>query len=624
MVELKGFTEFESQLLNEVSKEQLVNFTEEISKEVRLSGTEEELRAFEYAKRMLDSYGFQTEMLFSEAYISLPGTASVSVSGETFDCITHAMAKPTTAFEAELVYVGMGTASDYEKQDAVGKVVLIDGLATPGGVKIAAEHGVLGAVFINARYTHEMIVSPVWGNPVPETVGLLPSIPVVSVNTEAGEIIKEKVKNGRNLCEITAEVDTRFRQIPTLVAEIKGSEEPDKFVMFSGHIDSWHYGAMDNGTANAVMLEVARILSRHRNQLKRMLRLAFWSGHSHGRYAGSAWYCDTHWGDLNDNCILHINIDSVGAKGATVLTEANCMAETKDLAKEVIGALTGEIFEGSRFGRAGDQSFWGTGTPSLFMGLSEQEPSDEPASKAFAQLFGAGKTGGFGWWWHTTEDTLDKIDPDNLERDCKIYLAIVYRSLTDLVIPVNQLASAEDIERGLADWQKKAGEHFDLSLALERTAQLKERVCQLQAEIGKIGKEERERAALINETLMELSRLLVPLNYVKESIYGHDRALKQPPIPKLAEIDHLVTLARDSDEYRFIHTSLLRKRNEINYTLKKATQLVEKTLQDLVEYLTPQINQTLEMYQQLKPIDMLEEPVTLFNPINFHKRRDEK
>ena len=50
--------------------------------------------------------------------------------------------------------------------------------------------------------------------------------------------------------------------------------------MFSGHIDSWHYGAMDNGSANATMLETLRALLPHRNEFRRSLRLAFWSGHS--------------------------------------------------------------------------------------------------------------------------------------------------------------------------------------------------------------------------------------------------------------------------------------------------------------------------------------------------------
>lgn len=578
MSDFKPITSFENQLLEEVSKGQLMEYTENISREVRLSGTEEELRAFQYAQQTLDRFGLKTELLFSEAYISLPGKASLQVGGDTFDCITHAMAKAVADLQAEVVYLGKGSAADYQAQEVAGKVALIDGLATPGGVKAATEQGAIGTIFINAQYTHEMIVSPVWGNPVPETAHLLPRIPVVSVNMETGEILKEKACSGNNHCSITTELETRYRPIPTLTAEIKGSEEPDKFVLFSGHIDSWHYGVMDNGTANAVMLEVARILSQHQEKLKRTLRIAFWSGHSHGRYAGSAWYCDSHWEELAENCVLHINIDSVGAKDATVLTEANCMAETRNMAKEVIGALTGEMFEGARFGRAGDQSFWGTGTPSIFMGLSEQEPSDNPAAAAFGQLFGGGKTGGFGWWWHTTEDTLDKIDPDNLERDCKIYLTLVYRTLTDPVIPVNHLAAVEDIEAGLSAWQKKAGAHFDLAPAMERVMQLKEGIVQLQEKIEKVDKEDQRKLAIINESLMELSRLLVPLNYVKDNPFGHDLALKQPQIPKLAEIDQLVTAKKESNEYPFIQTSLLRKRNEVNYTLKQAKQLVEKTL----------------------------------------------
>lgn len=581
MPKFREVTEFEKKLLNEVSKDQLMEFTENISKEVRLSGTEEELRAFQYAKQKLEEFGLETELTFSQAYISLPGKASLHVGGKSYECITHSMAKPVEHLKAEIVDLGKGTNEDYEKQDISGKIVLMNGLATPGGMKMAAEYGAVGAILINAKYTHEMIISPVWGNPVPETVGLLPDIPAVSVNVDNGELIRKQLANGDHQGEISTEVDTCFRSIPTLTAELKGNKQPDKFVMFSGHIDSWHYGVMDNGTANAVMMEVARVLSRYQEKLDRTLRLAFWSGHSHGRYAGSAFYCDTHWEDLTENCILHVNIDSVGGKNATVLTEGNCMKETTDLAKDAIGALAGQVFEGARFGRAGDQSFWGTGTPSVFMGLSEQEPAKGPAAEAFGQLFGGGRSGGFGWWWHTTEDTLDKIDPDNLERDCKIYLNVVYRSLTDAIIPVNQLAAVEDIETGLNDWQKKAGKLFDLSLALERIRQLKEKIVQFQREIDHLDVNNEGKVELVNETSMALSRLLVPLNYVRDSIYHHDLALGQPPVPKLAEIDRLVSTNEDDKEYQFILTALRRERNEVNYTLKKANQVVEKTLHDL-------------------------------------------
>ncbi|WP_188694617.1 M28 family peptidase [Pullulanibacillus camelliae] len=581
MTAFKEVTEKENQLLEEVSKDQLMDFTRNIAKEVRLSGTEEELRAFEYAKAQLEAVGFETELQFTNGYISLPGKAALKVDDVDFECITHAMALSAENLTAEIIDLGLGKDADYSENNVQGKIVLMDGIATPGAVKKATEQGAKGAIFINADYTHEMIVSPVWGTPVPDTVKLLPNIPVISITNANGKRLREKVGSGKNTGEMHTEIETRFRPIPTLIAEIQGTVEPDKFVMFSGHIDSWHYGVMDNGTANAIMLEVGRLLSKYKEQLHRSLRLAFWSGHSHGRYSGSAAYCDAHWEELTEHCVLHVNVDSSGGKGATVLTESNCMKETRDLAREAIGALTGDLFRGSRFGRSGDQSFWGTGTPSLFMGCSEQPPATNPAASAFSQLFGAGDSGGFGWWWHTTEDTLDKIDPDYLKRDCKVYLLILYRTLTEALIPINQLAAVEDIIEGLQKWQEKAGEHFDLSLSLKRADELRKSVTTLQDEITEISVNDQEEIRRVNEALMALSRFLVPLNYVKNSVFNHDLALNQQAVPKLSEIDRLITLDKESDAYQFSYTALVRNFNEVNYTLKQAKRVVDSILVQL-------------------------------------------
>jgi Zn-dependent M28 family amino/carboxypeptidase len=118
---------------------------------------------------------------------------------------------------------------------------------------------------------------------------------------------------------MTTRVRTGWMPIPHLVGELAGRHE-DRFVLFSGHVDSWHYGAMDNGTANATMLEVARLLAGRRSALRRGIRFAFWSGHSHGRYAGSAWYADHAWRELHQRCVVHLNIDSTGARGARTTT----------------------------------------------------------------------------------------------------------------------------------------------------------------------------------------------------------------------------------------------------------------------------------------------------------------
>lgn len=570
------------ELTQQVSAENLMRFTENVAKEVRLSGSPEELRAFEYVKQTLEGFGYTTSLLFSDAYISLPGQAKLLVNNEELPCITHSMVPPTGAqgLTGELVYCKKGTPADYQHQSVKGKVVLLDGLATPAAVKLAQDQGAAGVLFIHAKYTHEMIVSPVWGSPTPETVKHLPQIPAVSVNYDHGQQIKQKLDKSSVTVWFQTEVDTGWRPIPTLIAELKGQEEPEKFVMFSGHIDSWHYGAMDNGSANATMIETARIMAQYQAKLRRSLRLAFWSGHSHGRYAGSAWYCDTNFEDLHENCVLHINIDSVGAKGAVVLSEANCMAETRELGASAVEQHSTERYDGSRFGRAGDQSFWGTGIPSLFMGLSEQAPSGDPANQAFAQLFGGGKAGGFGWWWHTTEDTLDKIDPDNLVRDCKVYVSTVYRACAEQILPINQAAAVEEIANALSIYTDKSGGHIDFELTMERIQQLK----QLTAEFNLAASQNTHAAGnsrLINETIMQLSRLLVPLNYVKGSIYEHDVALKQSAIPALEELDRFQQVAEYSDEYYQLRTLLRRRVNRVNHTLLQAIRKLENTLQQL-------------------------------------------
>ena len=58
----------------------------------------------------------------------------------------------------------------------------------------------------------------------------------------------------------------------------------------------WYYQSVkDVTTGDAAMLEIARILWANRGDLRRSVRLAWWPGHSTGRYAGSTWFAD-HFG----------------------------------------------------------------------------------------------------------------------------------------------------------------------------------------------------------------------------------------------------------------------------------------------------------------------------------------
>jgi len=79
---------------------------------------------------------------------------------------------------------------------------------------------------------------------------------------------------------LRTQVDTRWRTLPLLIAHLRAPRGNGDFVLMSGHVDSWHYGAMDNGAGNATQMEVGRIFAARKKRLRRDLRLAFWSGHS--------------------------------------------------------------------------------------------------------------------------------------------------------------------------------------------------------------------------------------------------------------------------------------------------------------------------------------------------------
>ena len=564
----------ESKLSAEVSASKLMEHVGTIGSWERESGSPGEAQAFDYIERALKSYGIEVERREIEAYISLPLDGRVRLDdGSVIQGLTHSFSASTEALDAEIVDVGDGRPEDLRR--AAGKIALVRGLASPGRAWAAQQAGTLGQIFVLMDHLHNMIVTTIWGTPSPETASRIPATPCLSILGVDGARLRARLERGPLRVRLTTRVRTGWMPIPHLVGALAGRHE-DRFLLFSGHVDSWHFGAMDNGTANATMLEVARLLATRRDALRRGVRFAFWSGHSHGRYAGSAWYADHAWRELHQRCILHLNVDSTGARGATDYSVLHATEDAQRFAETVVRDVTGQSSRGRRFSRAGDQSFWGAGVPSAFMSLSGLPKQDTELSRAMERLVGSA---GFPWWWHTKDDTLDKIDADILALDTKVYLASALRWLNSPVLPLDHARAAESIVAELEALQATAGARFDLSPALDAARVLVERLQRVATAIAKVDQSApAARLDTVNRGLMRLSRVLVPLAYTTGDRFTHDLALPIPPLAGLQRARELATLDPDGDAFKFARAALVRERNRAVHALDSAASAADEVL----------------------------------------------
>jgi hypothetical protein len=506
-----------------------------------------------------------------EAYISLPLESRVLLpDGTVIGSLTHSFSTSTgpEGLEAELVDGGDGGVETLARAGARGKLALIDSFATPAKAWAAQEAGTLGQLFTNLDHLHNMIVTTIWGTPTPDTAWRIPKLPCCSIKKVDADGLRARLKAGPLRVRLVTRVRTEWMPIPHLTGHLAGAE--DAFTLFSGHVDAWHHGAMDNGSANATMLEVARLLSPHRGALRRGLRLAFWSGHSHGRYAGSAWYADHAWRELERHGVLHLNVDSTGARGATDFTVFHATEDAADFAEAVVADVTGQQGRARHFSRAGDQSFWGIGLPSAFMSMSQLPPQDSDFGRTTERLFG---TSGFPWWWHTLEDTIDKLDGDVLARDTRVFVASALRLCNAPVLPLGPARAARAVADTAAELQAAAGGRMDLASLVAAARGLAAALDDAAPGLARLAEGDGRDTAAANRLLMRLSRVLVPLLFTGGDRFAHDLAVGIPPLAGLQPVRNLPGMDAAADLTKFSLAALGRERNRAQHALDVASEL---------------------------------------------------
>lgn len=563
--------ETESELRDRVDTEELERHVDAFDGLERISGTDDEWEASEYVVEQMEAYGCEAELLEFEGYISIPEDARVDVSAptrETFEeaitCSFGASTSPS-GVSGEVVRVDDVTESAVKRANLEGKIAFTTGLPTPEPIGLLEDAGAEAVIYqsVNPDQLHEMIVTPVWGTPGLGEEEELPAVPIAQITHEAGDWLREWCEAGPVEATVTTEVTTELTTLPCPVGRIEGTES-DRYMVVGNHVDSWYEGITDNATAMAATLEVARIFAK--NPPARGLVFGFWPAHSTGRYAGSAWWADQEWLDLRDNGVAYYHLDLNGLNGADGLWHQ----EMAELGEEHVDVLetagnlplleTGEAgFLGSdRPARNSDQSFWGAGLTSLLSG-ARMEAGDE-----------GGPIGG-GWWWHTPEDTRDKVDLDVLAEETEIAVTLVSRICDSPVLPHDFRATVTDIREQVTEVESNSGRSFDAVQedldALEAT---------LNEAYDVIEGSDADTVGTAEDLQVSLGNELVPALYMSRRDYDQEPALPHEPLP---ELRRAATTEGTDREERFAETTLTREVTRIRHRVQCAQEEAEAFLE---------------------------------------------
>ena len=551
----------------------------------RKSGQGQDLAAGNYVVETMRALGLDAFLQPFDTFDSDIGEAELRLggpAGETLACrpCLHVEPTPPEGLTAELVDVGPGAIADYEGKDVRGKLVLAEvsyAPATPEKARIAAAHGAAGIILMNwgsddGREIPWRALKSVWGNPTPESWNDIPRIAGISISRADGIALRKRMASGPVTLHARLTATRLWRTLHQPLAWLHAPEsapERDQFVIVSGHIDSWDPGVTDNITGMAVMLEIARLLSRRRDSLRRSVVFCFWNGHEVAEAAGSTYFVDSHWERINRDAVAYVNIDSVGMKGAGEFHVNSCpelAGYSEALSRAVFADTLPQKVMTLR--RVGDQSFFGVGVPAVTGRHSYA--ADVVKSQNGATL---------GWYNHTEFDTIEVMDAAALEADLDWCARYIHALVTAPVLPHRFTPRLDDLEARFAAMLGDGDDPADLARIPPALAALKADMEWLDAYLDNVAAGESDALrARANRLVLRLARHLTFLTGSAVGRYGQDSygvSMLAQPVPLLACLQDYRALDRGSTQARLVATKLIRLRHTVTDALEAARALID-------------------------------------------------
>jgi Zn-dependent M28 family amino/carboxypeptidase len=182
-----------------------------------------------------------------------------------------------------------------------------------------------------------------------------------------------------------------------VIADLVGSEKPDEIVLVSGHLDSWDLGtgAIDDGAGVAAAMGVAHAIKQLKLRPKRTVRVVAWAAEENSG-AGA----DAYFAAFKDGAVKHAAVmESDAGAGKPLGIEGFATAKSLQQLETVREAL----------GPIGATALHRTVEP-VGSDIGDWQKIGVPGFEPIVD------TSHYFDYHHTPADTLDKVDPKNLQR----------------------------------------------------------------------------------------------------------------------------------------------------------------------------------------------------------------
>lgn len=258
-------------------------------------------------------------------------------------------------------------------------------------------------------------------------------VPTLDISLEDYGMLYRLAENGIKP-KIAVETSSKdLGNVPSFntIAEIKGTEFPDEYVILSAHLDSWEggSGATDNGTGTIAMMEVARILKKILPNPKRTILIGLWGSEEQGLNGSRAFVLDNP--EIVEKTQVLFNLDN--GTGRVEKINGSGFVHAYDFMGRWMDAVPSEITKDIKTEFPGIPGTGGSDHVSFVA-------AGVPAFMLSSLSWGYGNA-----TWHTNLDTYDKLVFDDLKYNVLLTAIMTYKAAQEpelvnreqRVLPVN-------------------------------------------------------------------------------------------------------------------------------------------------------------------------------------------